>query len=267
MTRGSCLIRALCWTAAAIVWLQPAMAQSPRDPTIPPFGLGGSGGRGAGAEPASPRGLRAPLSVILVDGQYHLVVGTRLYTEGQKIGEARIERITETEVWLREGRELRKVSNYVGVKRRIATDTAEAPTPEHVMGENLTLFAAEFRKVRDGGELAKQFREQSQAIVAHGLIFRHHHYTIEKVIHGLSKAGNDFKSFLVFPCALLRLYFRSGIANCAIEFTLPLQFDIAFSRPLFGVGVRLVVRVSHWLIERGNWRGGAGLAVAHVPGR
>ena len=87
-------IRALCWMTAAVLWLQPVAAQSQRDPTIPPFGLGGSGGGGAGAQATSTRGVRAPLSVISVDGKFHLVVGTRLYAEGQKIGEARIERIT-----------------------------------------------------------------------------------------------------------------------------------------------------------------------------
>ena len=122
------LIRALCWMTAAVLFLQPVAAQSQRDPTIPPFGLGGSGGAGTGA--AATRGVRAPLSVILVDGKFYLVVGTRLYAEGQKVGEARIERITETEVWLREGRQLRKVSNFVGVKRRNATDTAEAQVPD-----------------------------------------------------------------------------------------------------------------------------------------
>ena len=117
------LIRALCWMTAAVLCLQPVAAQSQRDPTIPPFGLGGSGGAGTGA--AATRGVRAPLSVILVDGKFYLVVGTRLYAEGQKLGEARIERITETEVWLREGRQLRKLSNFVGVKRRNDTSTDE----------------------------------------------------------------------------------------------------------------------------------------------
>jgi hypothetical protein len=96
-------------------WL-PAAAQGLRDPTLPPFGFG-SGSSGARSM-QSLRGIRAPLSVIAVDGRWHLVIATRLYAEGEKLGEARIERITETEVWLREGRELRKISNFVGVQRR-----------------------------------------------------------------------------------------------------------------------------------------------------
>ena len=121
-------ICALVLMTAALACLQPAAAQSRRDPTIPPFGSGMSDGRG-GAGDASTRGLRAPLSVIFVNGQFHLVVGTRLYAEGQKLGQARIERITETEVWLREGSGLRKVSNFVGVKRHNATETAAALDP------------------------------------------------------------------------------------------------------------------------------------------
>jgi hypothetical protein len=130
MTQNRNQVHALCWLTVAVLWLQPVAAQSLRDPTIPPFGLGGAGGTGAPA--TSTRGVRAPISVILVDGKFRLVVGTRLYAEGQKIGEAQIERITETEVWLREGRELRKVSNFVGVKRRDATDTTGALVPDCV---------------------------------------------------------------------------------------------------------------------------------------
>ncbi len=85
-------------------------AQTLRDPTVPP----GSGGGGAAPARSAPGGW----PVIVVDGRPHVAVGTRLYAEGQTLGRARIERITETEVWLREGRELRKVPLYAGVLRR-----------------------------------------------------------------------------------------------------------------------------------------------------
>jgi hypothetical protein len=104
-------------------WVLPAAAQSLRDPTLPPWGSGLSDGRGA----APVRGLHGPLSVLVVNGQPYLVVGTRLYAQGQQLGATRIERITETEVWLREGRELRKISNFVGVQRRSVTSTASVP--------------------------------------------------------------------------------------------------------------------------------------------
>jgi hypothetical protein len=121
------MFRAMVLIMAVMAWLLPAAAQGMRDPTIPPFGTGGSGEQGEGA--VQVRGLHGPLSVILADGKFHLVVGTRLYAEGQKVGDARIERISETEVWFREGRELRKVSNFVGVKRRTVNDAAAASRP------------------------------------------------------------------------------------------------------------------------------------------
>jgi hypothetical protein len=90
----------------------PALgAQSLRDPTLPP---GSAAGGGAAPTRSSPGGW----TVIVVDGRRHVAVGTRLYAEGQLLGRARIERITETEVWLREGRELRKVPFFAGVVRR-----------------------------------------------------------------------------------------------------------------------------------------------------
>ena len=99
----------------------PAAAQGLRDPTLPSW----ASGSGGGAAPA--RGLQGPLSVLVVDGKHYLVVGTRLYAQGQQLGAARIERITETEVWLREGHNLRKISNFVGIQRRGVTTSAEAP--------------------------------------------------------------------------------------------------------------------------------------------
>jgi hypothetical protein len=89
----------------------PVQAQAPRDPTLPP--LGGA----EGAAPSKSRAERGSWPVIVVDGQRRVAVGTRLYAEGQMLGAARVERITETEVWLREGRELRKVQIYPGVRR------------------------------------------------------------------------------------------------------------------------------------------------------
>lgn len=97
----------------ALVMLASASldAQTLRDPTMPPGSAGGGG-----AVPA--RSAQGGWPVIVVDGRPHVAVGTRLYAEGQTLGRARIERITETEVWLREGRELRKVPLYAGVLRR-----------------------------------------------------------------------------------------------------------------------------------------------------
>jgi hypothetical protein len=100
-----------------------APAQNMRDPTLPPGVSGPSGGAGSGQG----NSFKSPLSLLIVDGVPHVVVGTRLYAQGQKLGEARIERITETEVWLREGGELRKVSTFSGVQRRAVAPSAQVP--------------------------------------------------------------------------------------------------------------------------------------------
>lgn len=94
-----------------LVFATLASAQALRDPTVPP--LGG----GAGTTTAKPRASQGSWPVIVVDGKAHVAVGTRLYAEGDLLGKAVIERISETEIWLREGRELRKIQNYPGVRR------------------------------------------------------------------------------------------------------------------------------------------------------
>lgn len=94
-----------------------ASAQSLRDPTLPPLesGLVDPATRPVvlGAEPGA-------MSIIVRSGRPYLVVGTRLLSQGQKLGQARIERISETEVWLREDGVLRKVAQFPGIERHAA---------------------------------------------------------------------------------------------------------------------------------------------------
>lgn len=112
------------WIAGCCFLTLGVAAQTWRDPTLEP------------AAPASPTEAGAghaetPLSVIVVDGRPRVIMGTRLYAPGQKLGQARIERITETEVWLREGAVLRKVPRYQGVERRTLPPRA---TPDCAAG-------------------------------------------------------------------------------------------------------------------------------------
>ena len=97
-----------------MLMLSRAQAQSLRDPTLPPAAAGL-----AGAVPGGPAAALVPgaMTIIVRDGQPYLVVGTRLYAQGHMLGEARIERIGETEVWLREGGVLRKVPRFAGIQR------------------------------------------------------------------------------------------------------------------------------------------------------
>lgn len=101
----------LCCAGLLLGLALPVAAQATRDPTRPPLSSG------AGAAVSAPA-ASAPWSLLYVDGKPHVVAGTRLYAEGQMLGAARIERITETEVWLREGGRLRKVAHYPSVRRR-----------------------------------------------------------------------------------------------------------------------------------------------------
>jgi hypothetical protein len=98
--------------------LDPVAAQGLRDPTLAPkkFVEAGSNSAGLfqGPEPDA-------LTIIVRNGRPHLVIDRLFYAEGEKIGEVLIERITETEVWLRTGGVLRKVSQFPGIQRSTVT--------------------------------------------------------------------------------------------------------------------------------------------------
>ncbi|MBC7681141.1 MAG: hypothetical protein H7172_02310 [Ferruginibacter sp.] len=99
-------------------------AQVLRDPTVPPPATGLS---------ASPMASRAPdfgsdaFGVIVRDGRPYLVQGSLLYGQGQQVGQTRIERITETAVWLREDGVLRKESLFPGIQLRVLPSNALPP--------------------------------------------------------------------------------------------------------------------------------------------
>lgn len=90
----------------------PLHAQE-RDPTVPPPEMGATV---LGAAPQQPWGADG-MAVVVRDGKSFLVVDTRLYGVGQKVGSFHIVRITESEVWLREGKVVRKVPRFTGIVR------------------------------------------------------------------------------------------------------------------------------------------------------
>ena len=99
-------------------------AQSLRDPTLPPpeaaLASSGSAGTSLGIESGA-------MTIIVRNGHPHLMIDTRLYAQGAKIGQVRIERISETEIWLREGGVLRKVSQFPGIQRRTVSPLSAMP--------------------------------------------------------------------------------------------------------------------------------------------
>lgn len=94
-------------------------AQDGRDPTVAP-------GESA-AVGDSPMGVEG-MTVLVRDDKPYLVVGTRLYAVGDKVGMMRVDRITEIEVWLHDGRALIKVPRFAGIERT-AVNTKPACAP------------------------------------------------------------------------------------------------------------------------------------------
>ena len=124
-TGVSCRLTFALLGLALVACVSGVRAQTGRDPTIPPAGVASVPVQAASASsPALDGG--APVAVIVRDGQPFLVVGTRLYAQGQMLGNARIERIDETAVWLREGRMLRRKPVFSGIERHV---TGAAATP------------------------------------------------------------------------------------------------------------------------------------------
>lgn len=89
-------------------------AQDSRDPTRPPSTVAASPGASAAPAELGSSGF----TVIVRNGKPFLAVGTRLYAPGQKIGALKLERITETEIWLLDGKELRKIPRFPGIQRK-----------------------------------------------------------------------------------------------------------------------------------------------------
>jgi len=108
--------RLVCAAAFLLLW-SGVQAQALRDPTVAPAVVS-SPEPGSASEATVLETGR--VSVLLRDGVPYLVLGTRLYAVGQHIGRLTIERVTETEVWLREDGILRKVPVFAGVDRRAA---------------------------------------------------------------------------------------------------------------------------------------------------
>lgn len=103
----------------------PATAQEiSRDPTVPP-------GETGTAIP-SPTGVEG-MTVLVRDEKPYLMVGARLYAPGDKVGNLRVERITEKEVWFHDGAALIKVPRFAGIERKAiavaASRCAVTPAP------------------------------------------------------------------------------------------------------------------------------------------
>jgi hypothetical protein len=112
------------WVLVLLLAFSRVGAESLRDPTLPPpetaLAANGSAGVALGMESGA-------MAIIVRNGRPYLLVDTLLYAQGAKLGQVLIERITETEIWLREGGVLRKVSQFSGIQRRSVSPLAQTP--------------------------------------------------------------------------------------------------------------------------------------------
>lgn len=100
-----------------------AVAQDARDPTVaPPETRAAS----AALAPVGAEGM----TVVMRDDKAYLVVGTRLYLPGDKVGAFSVERITETQVWLRDATKLVKVPRFIGIERNSLAHKPQCATVE-----------------------------------------------------------------------------------------------------------------------------------------
>ncbi len=97
-----------------------------RDPMQPPAGLQPAPPAPEGGPPASAFVAR---HLMVVDGRRYLVDEGRRYAVGELLGNARIERIDDASVWLREAGVLRQLSLHGGVAKHVAPANEPAPIP------------------------------------------------------------------------------------------------------------------------------------------
>jgi hypothetical protein len=116
---GSPRARRVVGVEAVVVWLLASACFSPqlaaqegRDPTVAPFTAPTQNA------PSALPGGQEGVSVIVRDGKAGLVVGTRVVMPGQRVSRWVLERITDTEVWLRDGKQVRKIPRFSGITRR-----------------------------------------------------------------------------------------------------------------------------------------------------
>lgn len=120
---------------AKLLWLAPCLAaglavaqEAPRDPTAWPPSLRASlaADRAASAASSADTGEAAVRQVVFADGRAYVVQRGRRYGIGELLDGARIVRITEQAVWLRDAGQVRREPLYGGVEKRPPAPAAPA---------------------------------------------------------------------------------------------------------------------------------------------
>ncbi|MFZ2652484.1 MAG: hypothetical protein WA210_20475, partial [Burkholderiaceae bacterium] len=96
-----------------------------RDPTVPPISLqvappivtalpgkAAAGTSVAASGPAAPRAAGHPRHILVIDGQRYVIEGGRRRGVGDTLAGARIERIEDSVIWVREAGALRRLPMF-----------------------------------------------------------------------------------------------------------------------------------------------------------
>ncbi len=108
----------------------PASAQNAtalRDPMVPPLAIARPA-TSPGSVEVAPEPPPTPQQLLTVDGRRYVVDGRRRLGVGDALGGTRIERITDSAVWVREGNTVTRLPFYGGVvKHNVSGLPASAP--------------------------------------------------------------------------------------------------------------------------------------------
>lgn len=118
-----------CGLAAAAAEPLPNPLRDPlRDPLQPPAALRPAAP--AGTAPAAAPDTPVLRQILVIDGRRYAVEGTRLRGIGERFAGARIERIGDDAIWLRDGDRLQRVPLFAGITRQsLPAAAASAPFP------------------------------------------------------------------------------------------------------------------------------------------
>lgn len=111
--------------------LGTAQAQELRDPTSWPVGVQApTSNRASGTGPEAEASGPKIQQIVIADGRPYVIYGGRRYGVGAQFGDAKIMRIEDQAVWLRDASGTRRESLYPGIEKRAsaaATPAASAP--------------------------------------------------------------------------------------------------------------------------------------------
>ena len=106
-----CMLLSLVMPAAMVGWAATAVPL--RDPTQPPAILSMPVGSAR-----LPIDKLRPEQLVTINGVIYLVWNGRRYKAGETIDGSRVERISESEVWLKTAGKVRKLPVFAGVEKR-----------------------------------------------------------------------------------------------------------------------------------------------------